>query len=251
MGEPTRSDAPPPPGAQMFLNSPLAPALLDDLVGRATAHSPGTILDIGCGWGEVLVRLLEAAPAADGTGVDLSAPNISGAGRLAATRGVADRAKFLAADAAAVATDPADLVVCLGSYQAFGGAAAAAAALRERTAPAGRALVGIEFWSSRPSDAQLAAMWEGTTREETLDLPTLFDVVTAAGWRALHLHESTMAEWDDFEFAHTAAREAWLTAHPEAPGAGALREELDAAHRRYLTGHRGVLGFATMLLAPQ
>lgn len=57
------------------------------------------------------------------------------------------------------------------------------------------------------------------------------------------------AEWDAFEFAHTAAREEWLAAHPSEPGADMLRRQLDAAHQGYLCGRRSVMGFASLLLA--
>lgn len=117
------------------------------------------------------------------------------------------------------------------------------------TAPGGRALVGVEFWATPPSGKQLAAMWEGTTADDALDLPALVGTLTGAGWRPLHLHESSAAEWDAFEFAHTAAREEWLTAHPSEPGADMVRRQLDAAHQRYPCGHRSVMGFATLLLA--
>lgn len=242
----------PAPGAGMWLNSPLGAATLNALVARALAgpapSGPRRIVDLGCGAGEVLLRLLAANDHATGVGIDLSADEISRAGAAAAKRNLADRAEFVVGDAAATATEPADLLVSLGSYQAFGDVAAAASALHTRTAPGGRALLGVEFWAHPPSREQLAAMWEGTTTDDALELPVLVEILAAAGWRPLHLHESSQAEWDSFEFAHTAAREEWLAAHRSEPGADMLRRQLDAAHQRYLCGHRGVMGFATLLL---
>lgn len=238
----------PAPGAGMWLNSPLGAATLNGLVARALAGRPRRIVDLGCGAGEVLLRVAAASEDATCTGIDLSADEIARAEASARKRELVDRVEFVVGDAATTEFEPADLLISLGSYQAFGAVADAAAALHTRTAPGGRALLGVEFWAQPPNREQLAAMWEGTTADDALELPVLVEILAAAGWRPLHLHESSLTEWDSFEFAHTAAREEWLAAHPSQPGADMVRRQLDTAHQRYLRGHRAVMGFATLLL---
>ncbi|MCO1660208.1 SAM-dependent methyltransferase, partial [Pseudonocardia humida] len=46
----------------------------------------GTVLDVGCGWAELLLRAGEAAPGARGVGVDSDAATIGHGRRLAPTR---------------------------------------------------------------------------------------------------------------------------------------------------------------------
>jgi cyclopropane fatty-acyl-phospholipid synthase-like methyltransferase len=36
-------------------------------VGELAARTPATVLDIGCGWGELMLRILAAVPDASGT----------------------------------------------------------------------------------------------------------------------------------------------------------------------------------------
>ncbi|GGL93121.1 hypothetical protein GCM10010129_41100 [Streptomyces fumigatiscleroticus] len=47
------------------------------LTERAGPADPLTVLDIGCGWGEFMLRLLEAAPGATGVGVDLNEEDLA------------------------------------------------------------------------------------------------------------------------------------------------------------------------------
>jgi cyclopropane fatty-acyl-phospholipid synthase-like methyltransferase len=46
--------------------SPLSEARAAKLVSFLAEGRPTSVLDVGCGWGELLLRVLEAAPAALG-----------------------------------------------------------------------------------------------------------------------------------------------------------------------------------------
>lgn len=74
-----------PPGYGTYLRfaSPLAQTRADQIVKRVAATEPETILDIGCGWGELMLQLAAACPAATAIGVDTNRPDIE---RAAATR---------------------------------------------------------------------------------------------------------------------------------------------------------------------
>ena len=87
---------------------------------RATVASrlPGRIVDYGCGWGELMLRIAEAVPDAQATGVDIFGPDILRGREAAAERGLAHRVTFIEGPAAEHTT-PADLVLNSGSYQAF------------------------------------------------------------------------------------------------------------------------------------
>ncbi|HCA84264.1 MAG TPA: SAM-dependent methyltransferase, partial [Streptomyces sp.] len=102
--------------------------------GCSTGTGPGSVLDIGCGWGELMLRVLERAPGATGVGIDLRADDLARGRDSAAARGLADRVTFERESARGTGRGPADLVLCLGAGQALaddGAADPAAAALRE------------------------------------------------------------------------------------------------------------------------
>jgi len=244
--DPSRPGPVPPPagtGACLEVNSPLSSAALDRLVAAATAHAPRRIIDHGCGWGTILLRALDAAPQAQGLGIDVHAPDIARARAAAEAGGLADRARFEVGESSDWA-DRADLLLSIGAYQAFGDVAAALVALAARLEPGGRVLLGVEIWRSRPTDGELAHMWEGATEQDCLTLADLVDLVHQEGFRILDLHESTPEEFDAFELGHLREREEWLLEHP----GHAVRGELDAAWTAWLRGHRRPMGFVTLLL---
>jgi len=66
--------------------------------------------DLGCGWGELLLRILDAVPGAVGTGIDLSAADLARGRDNAAARGLASRVSFAEESAVGTARGPADLL---------------------------------------------------------------------------------------------------------------------------------------------
>ncbi len=65
-----------------------APRRLPGLVAGAGVGPGGTVLDIGCGWGELSLRVAEAAPSCDAIGVDLGEEALAEATRRASSRGL-------------------------------------------------------------------------------------------------------------------------------------------------------------------
>lgn len=230
-----------------MINSPISDASLAQMISRAVAHQPQTIIDHGCGWGEALLQALEAAPDATGIGIDVHEGDITRAVGLAQDRGLQDRARFVNGSSAD-ADERADLLINLGAYHAFGTPDEALAALRTSLHPGGRLLFGFEFWTHPPTEEELSHMWEGTTADECLLLPDMVDLITSAGWRTLDLFESTVQEWDAFERGLQRDREEWLIAHPDHEEAAAVRKDLDEDRSRSIRGTRGVMGFAVVLL---
>jgi len=91
---------------------PIAPEATDMLFNwlREEGLAGSTIMDIGCGTGELLVRALEDG-ATRGTGADLSSEAIAMASDLADEAGLGDRLDLWVGDAAVEALDPHDVVV--------------------------------------------------------------------------------------------------------------------------------------------
>jgi cyclopropane fatty-acyl-phospholipid synthase-like methyltransferase len=228
---------------------PLSGERADRLVRELAGTTPRTVLDVGCGWGELLLRLAEAVPDLRGAGVDRDGPDIARGRSSAARRGLADRVTFTEAEAeAGDRLESADLVLNLGAYQAFGNIEQALRTLKDLVNPGGILLFGAEFWERPPTAERLAHMWPGASEDDCTDLAGLVDQAVAAGFRPVDVQTATTQEWEEFESGLAADGELWLASHAGHPEAAALRDKLDRQRRMWLNGHRGFLGFAYLTL---
>lgn len=224
--------------------APVSDATLHRLVARLGPVE--RVLDLGCGFGEWLHAVLEAAPGARGIGVDTSRPALDGARDRAAARGLTGRVAFEEADAAGYAEQGFDAVLCVGASHALGGLAGTLEAVRAHLRPGGRVLLGEGFWDGEPTPSAMSAL--GAEPGELADLPGLVEAARGAGYEPGYGHVSSAEEWDDYEWSWTGALTEWaLTeAGPEdrrsaLAMAGTHREE-------WLAGYRGQLGFLTVVL---
>ncbi|WP_033239756.1 SAM-dependent methyltransferase [Streptomyces albidoflavus] len=255
-GSPDAVPGPPRPRALTF-HGPLGEGRAAELTARLAAHRPATVLDIGCGWGELMLRVLAAVPGATGTGLDVDEEDLARGRALAAGRGLAGRVEFLAESATGTRRGPAYLVLCLGASQALTGAAPprlvpeALGELRRLVQPGGRVLLGEGFWERPPSPGELAGMWPDAAASDHPSLAELVDEAVAAGFRPARIETATRAEWEEFESGYREDVEVWLAAHPGHPEAAAVRERTDRQRAAWLNGYRNVLGIAYLTLVPQ
>ncbi|MFC5219203.1 SAM-dependent methyltransferase [Streptomyces coerulescens] len=251
----TSTPAGPPRLTRLTFHGPLSEARAQGLVRRLTRTDPRTVLDIGCGWGELMLRVLAAAPRATGVGLDLNTEDLARGRRTAQARGLAERAEFVEESATGTSRGPADLVLCVGSSQALGTAeppghlAEALRELRRLVSDDGRVLLGEGFWQRSPTPAELAGMWPQAAATDHPDLAGLLDAVVAAGFRPEWTETANLDEWEEFESAYQADVEVWLARNPGHPLAAETRERLDR-HRGQWMSYRGVLGLAYLTLVP-
>ncbi|MFK0294650.1 SAM-dependent methyltransferase [Streptomyces sp. NPDC090442] len=248
----------PPRLTRLAFHGPLSPARATGMIDRLTAATtaPATVLDIGCGWAELMLRLLAALPGATGVGIDLRADDLARGRANAEARGLAERVRFAEGSAVTLDRQPADVVLCLGASHALSEArppehtAAALRALRRLVAPGGRVLLGESYWQRPPTDRELAAMWPDASRTEFHDLAGLVDLAVAAGFRPAWIETASDDEWEAFESSYQADVEEWLAAHPDHPLASETRDRVDRHRRSWLCGYRGVMGLAYLTLVP-
>ncbi|MER5640152.1 methyltransferase [Kitasatospora sp. NPDC002227] len=246
----------PPRLTHLTFHGPLSENRSDRMIRRLTTPAPVTVLDLGCGWGELMLRLLEALPGATGTGIDLNADDLARGRAAAEARGLADRVRFRQESAVSPTVGPADLVLCLGASHALTEAqppehtAAALRALRRLVPPGGRVLLGETFWQRPPTPRELSAMWPGADGTEFHDLAGLVDLTIAAGFRPSWIETASPAEWEDFESGYQSDVEEWLAAHPGHPLAEQTRERVDRHRSAWLRGYRDVMGMAYLTLVP-
>jgi cyclopropane fatty-acyl-phospholipid synthase-like methyltransferase len=245
----------PPRHTRLTFHGPLSETRADQLVARLAGNAPTTVLDIGCGWGELMLRILAATPDATGTGVDIDTEDLARGRRSAQDRGLADRVRFLEESATGTTHGPADLVLCVGASQALSKAEPpdlfpeALKELRRLVSDGGRVLLGEGFWQRTPTPAELSGMWPGAATTDHHDLATVVDLATYAGFRPEWTETASLDEWEEFESAYLADTEVWLAEHPGHPLAAETRERVDRHRARWLT-YRGVLGLAYLTLVP-
>jgi SAM-dependent methyltransferase len=230
---------------RMRWNAPLSREHAELLLDRLDLLPGQRLVDLGCGWGALLrAAVARAGTAATGTGIDQD-PAALARGRAEAARDglPAGAVEFVAADATAW-RGTCDRVLCVGAAHAFGGTSPALRALAEVVPPGGRLLFGDGCWDRAPGPDAVKFFGRGT-----LALPGLLEACRATGWRVIHCSTADQREWDDFEFTFRAGRQEWLLANPEHPRAGEIRDWLDDREREYVSGYRGVLGFAYLVLA--
>ena len=205
----------------MRWNTPLSERHADLLLERLHVSCAEHVVDLGCGWGELLMRAVVAGGAqATGTGVDSDTRVLERGRMLAARRGLADRVSFTDGDAAAW-RERADRLLCIGASHAWGGTKDALLALADVVAVGGTLLFGDGCWETSPTPAAAAA-FEG----EVLALDALVEHAGRCGWRVLHLSTADQHEWDDFEATWRAGRHRWLSENPGDERAADVREEL-------------------------
>jgi SAM-dependent methyltransferase len=230
--------------------TPLSQQRADRLIDFMTDGLTGEVLDVGCGWAELLLQVLAAAPAARGIGLDLDEASIDHGRALAEARGLADRVTLLAEDGRAAECAP-DAAICIGSSQVWGPPVeenqpldyrSALRALRHLLPRGGRLIYGEGVWSTTPTP-KAAAPLSGRL-DEFVSLAELIEITVAAGFHPIHVSEATTDEWDEFETGFTAPLSHWLSEHPDHQDADDVRARAAAQRAGYFNGYRNVLGMA-------
>lgn len=228
----------------MTFNAPLSDARADAIAARLAAARPKDVVDIGCGWGELLLRVVERAPEATGLGVDTDEPLLA-RGRAAAQQRGLQRVTFDNVEGKEVSHE-ADSVICIGASHAFGSTPAALAYLHDVVRPGGRLLFGDGIWNPHAPVPRPELVWD-----DLPELPTLaglVDMAVEAGFRPLWTEVASPEELDAFESGYLADWEEWLLTHPAHPEAEGIRARADEHRQRWLHGYREAFGFAYLTL---
>lgn len=237
----------PPIHDDLSFNSPLSETRAADLVAFIGSLASGRIVDIGCGWAELLLRAVETTPRASGLGIDLRAEAILRGRANAEARGLAERVELVVADASTEAPGTADAAICLGASQVWGDHISALTALRAMVPAGGRVLYGDAVWIKDPTAAALKAL--DAIPSDYGTLADLVDVAVSRRFHPLRIGQATTEEWDTFESGYSWGFERWLMSHPDDHHDAAKVREMAADHRRkWLRGYREILGFGFLSL---
>ena len=245
----------------LALHNPVPVDKLDETLGLIGLEGDDVALDVGCGQGELLLRLAVRAAAGRGPagtlegrfrglGIDTSEPAIEAARARAAARLPSTELEFRVEDAmsSSLAEGAFGFAACVGSSHALGGLRPTADRLAALVRPGGFVLIGDGYWRADPPQAYLDALG-GATRDELPELAGLVEACEAAGLRSVWLTASSEDDWDRYEWTLIANGERWAAEHPDDPLTAPLLAWVDRARRRVLApGGRTSLGFALVLL---
>lgn len=232
--------------ALLDFNAPMSDARAYELIGTLRLADQ-RIVDYGCGWAELLLRMVEHEPTARAVGVDGDETGIARGRANATSRGLGKNVRLELADLTTWESEPVDVAVSIGSSHAWGHTRETLAAMHRRIRPGGQLLLGDAFWEKPPSDVLLERF--GAKPDDHGTIGELVDLAMAAGFRLLSLATANQDEWDSFESRWCASRERWLLEHPDHPEAAAVRKVVDDHRDLWLHGYRGYLGFAYLTLA--
>ena len=230
------------------LLGPLSGTSVDALLARVhVGASPAHVLDVGCGKGEFLVRALERL---GGTGLGVEPnPAFAAEARARATQRLAPgsariiESKF---DHTLMPEQPFLLGICSGALHAFGDWHATLEGMARLVKPAGWAIMGPGYWKQPPEPEYLASF--GGREDELHSLLATTALARRAGWQVVACHESTLAEWDEYEHGYAARIREWCDANPDDADAKPFRERIETWAAAYRRWGRDTMGYALMLL---
>ena len=236
--------------------APLSEERASTLCEFIAGNARGTVLDVGCGWAELLIRVLEGGPSLKGLGIELNADSVAHGRALAQERGVADRLSLIAGDVKNHLPKSAGGVLCVGASQIWGPLVeakqpldyrSALTALRALLEPGAPAMYGEAIWTAAPTPEAIEPL-AGRIDEFVL-LPELLDIARDCGFAVICTHQATLDEWDTFESGYSARYARWLAEHPEDHADKAsVRARMLAQSKAYFRGYRGILGMAYLEL---
>ncbi|MEU4574160.1 methyltransferase domain-containing protein [Nonomuraea sp. NPDC023979] len=217
-------------------------------LGEMCRITPGTRqLDLACGKGELLATW-SATYGLHGVGVDISKVFLDAARARVNELDVADRVRFVEADAETYEDTPEtyDIVSCVGATWIGGGLAGTLDLMRRPLRRDGLALVGECYWISPPPEKAYESLQ--VPMGSFASLAETEEVFDAAGFELLDMVLSNQDDWDRYMASQWWTLSDWLRDNPADPDHAAVRDFLNRARRSHLEYGRQYLGWGVFVL---
>ena len=225
---------------------PISAAKMESLVDFMDLPSSPRAIDVGCGRGELLLRLVERHGASV-VGLDQSRAALALAKSAFAKRAPEANAEWVAGNASdhAPVLKSFDLASWIGGPYLGGSLESAIRTLLTWLRPGGYLLIGHGFWQQPPPPDYLAAT--GVSADE---FGAHYETIVAGEALGLRLQTCAVSdrdEWDRFEGAILSNSERWAHDHPQDPDPSfrlQQRRDWNLAQQRW---GRDTMGFGLYL----
>lgn len=222
--------------------NPITEAKLDNLVELLKLNPGDSVLDIACGKGELLVKLVEKY-GIKGVGIDKSPYCIKDCNQKKIDRVPgADLVFHLMDGADYKPEEPFDMTCCIGASRVFGDHEGTLKALSEMTRPGGLILVGEPYWLKEPDSEYLEA--EGLTRDSYRSHRENVEIGEQLGLKCLCTVDSDHDGWDYYQTLHWWAAEEYIANNPDDPDNSEIREATEKNKEIYLRWGRDTMGWS-------
>ena len=227
--------------------NPVDDRKLEDLYGLLDLRPGAGVIDIGCGKGEMLIRLAEKF-AIKGVGVDKSPYCIREANQRKRHRAPRAKLEFVEIDGARYRPkdgELSDLAMCIGASWIFGGYKNTLRDLSRMTRPLGLVMAGEPFWRKDPPQEYLDAA--GLSRNS---FSTHYDNAASGESQGLALVYTLVSnedDWDRYEALHWYAANQYALSNPQDPDLEDLLARNSRERESYLRYGRETLGWAIYL----
>lgn len=224
--------------------NPLSGSTLNEAIEELRLWSGARVLDLGCGKGEALRRVVERYDA-HGVGVELSPFAISEAraGSMELRKGTL---QLIEGNALDYRSDmPLDVVMALGPGWEHDSFSALIRHVYPHAEPGGQLLLADGFWRSEPTLDYLRLL--GASRDEMGSHEENLRAGIELGLTPLWAATATQRDWDRYEWRYLSSIERWAIQHETDPQRTAFLARARTGRDRYLGGGREQLGFGIYL----
>jgi ubiquinone/menaquinone biosynthesis C-methylase UbiE len=204
-------------------------------------------LDLACGKGEMLT-LWSAQYGSQGVGVDISKVFLEAAQARAHELEVADRVRFVEADAASYTDEPQsyDIVSCIGATWIGDGLTGTLDIMRRPLRRDGIALVGECYWGTPPPPEACTSL--SVTEDTFTSLAGTAERFEAAGFELLEMILASPDDWDRYVATQWWTLSDWLRDNPSDPEAAEISAFLSRSRTSHLEYGRQYLGWGTFVV---
>ena len=231
--------------------NPMSIDKLDGLFSLLNFKPGSKVLDIACGKGEFLIRLVELFNIS-GTGVDISPYFLKDFKEKKNERVANSDIKLLEMDGAKYrpkTNELFDLTMCIGASFTYNGFIGTINALKKMTKPSGMIILGEPYWLKEPDEEYLKM--SGIKKEEYNSHYGNIDIGEKEGLNCIYTLVSSHDDWDHYETLQWWSVHDYVTANPNDPDNAELLDKINKAKMEYLLYGRDTLGWAIYVLKKQ